>query len=333
MNNTADLPPLPPAGATGPDICASMRLYIAVLRDLPSEQARVVLVHAQGCKTCSLEYQLASRATQMVASLESSIPSAQVDRAVMAAIAARKRHTGPIRLSEPARPLVLATARPRRRKTPVRLAALVAVAAILVVALLLSAHFFMPAPTAFALPANLSWNGYVLHHTQTVVSASGESYQIDAYHDMATDRMNITTKMDGKMEVVVVHDQNGKKVLGMDMMKNVAQWQPADSWSIDDSMFDAGALRSDLQANRAVYQGLDTFKSQQVYRIGWSNGTALLLNMQYQPVNVLKDAKGLGTGTPIYDRIEWLQPSQVSNSMWDMSVPKDFKLGKLPARP
>ncbi|HLZ57146.1 MAG TPA: hypothetical protein VKR06_09380 [Ktedonosporobacter sp.] len=333
MNDT-ELPPLPPAGAIGSAICATMRLYISVLRDLPPEQVRVVLVHVQGCKTCSLEYQLASRTTQMVASLDSSVPSSHVDKAVMAAIAARKRHTGPVRLSEPARPLVLATAKPpRRRKLPVRLAGLVAAAAVLLVAALLSAHLLLPGSTAFALPANLSWNGYVLHHTQTVMSAGGEQYQIDAYHDMATDRMNVTTKMDGKMEVVVVQDENGKKMLGKDMMNNVAQWQPPDSWSVDDSMFDADALRGDLQAKRAVYQGIDAFKGQQVYRIGWSNGTALLLNMQYEPVNVLKDAKGPGTGTPVYDTIQLLQPSQVSDSIWDMSVPKNFKMGKLPPKP
>src|SRR5579859_8139035 len=99
MNDT-DLPPLPPADAVGHDVCSIIRLYIAILRDLPSEQARVVLVHVQECKTCSQEYQVASRSTQLVASLASSTPSVQVDRAVMAAIAARKRHTNPTRVVE-----------------------------------------------------------------------------------------------------------------------------------------------------------------------------------------------------------------------------------------
>jgi len=55
--------------------------------------------------------------------------------------------------------------------------------------------------------------------------------------------------------------------------------------------------------------------------------------MQYRPVNVLRGAVGPGTGEPIYTALQLLPPSQVSASMWDMSVPKGYHMGNLPTQP
>ena len=45
--SSTHLPPLPPKGASGPEVCATMRLYIAILHDLSGEQARIVAMHIQ----------------------------------------------------------------------------------------------------------------------------------------------------------------------------------------------------------------------------------------------------------------------------------------------
>ncbi len=338
MNHT-DLPPLPVEGASGPDICAIMRLYLAVAQDISPEQLQLVLKHIQFCQVCSREHVHVQRATQLVASLEASSPSARVDQAVLAAIAARNHERGKKeRPSQPSRPLVFPSR--NSRKPSRRLVGMVA--AVLLLAVLSSAYFIsglpaffsryiQPTPqTAFALPANLSWGFYVLYHSETKVSASGERYQVNVYHYLAADNMNVETVMDGKVDVMMVTD--GNRALGLDMMHHIAQWG-ADQWGVDDSMFDLPQLRKDLQAGHAVYLGIDDFKGQKVYRIRWNDGLVLLLDMQYRPVNVLRGATGPGTGTPVYDTFQLLQPSKVPDSMWDMSVPSGFKMGTLPTLP
>jgi hypothetical protein len=340
--SSTNLPALPPKGALGPEVCATMQLYIAVSHDLPVEQARVVAAHVQICRDCAWEQRLASRATTMVASLDTSAPSPRVDEAVMAAIAARSGRN--VTATRPAQPLPY---KPKARKrAPLRIATgLVAAAAVFVVAMLTSAHMLpgfplpgsltvKPAATrqvqpqpqaAFDIPKNLSWNNYVLYNTQTMTNAKGERYQITAYNNLAEDVMNVETVMDGKLDVVVVMDDH--RALGLDMMHNVAQWK-ADSWGVDESMFDLAQLRSDLQAKHAVYLGKDTFNGQSVYRIRLQNGLVLLLDMQYQPVNVLRS-----DGSVVYDKFQLVPHSKMPESMWDMSVPKGFKLGKLPKKP
>jgi hypothetical protein len=58
-----------------------------------------------------------------------------------------------------------------------------------------------------------------------------------------------------------------------------------------------------------------------------------LLDMHYMPVNVLRGAVGPGTGRPMYETLQLLSHSQVSDSMWNMSVPPGFQMGTLPTKP
>lgn len=331
--NQADLPPLPSPGASGAGVCAVMRLYMAVAQDISAEQLRIVSDHIQTCQLCSHERLHIQRATRLVADLEASNPSARVDQAVMAAIAARVHHHGE---HGPASPSSLPIALPRRsRRTSVRrVATLAAVAALLLMVLataqLLSGYFLPGQQTAFALPANLSWGTYVLYHTQTKLTAQGELYQISTYHQLATNHMNVETVMDGKIDVMMVTD--GDRALGLDMMHHVAQWD-AHNWGVDESMFDLTLLRQDLQAGHALYLGKDNFKGQPVYRIHCDNGLVLLLDMQYRPVNVLQGASSPGTGTPVYSTVRLLLPTQVPASMWSMTIPQGFNMGTLPKKP
>ena len=134
MNNT-DLPPLPPMGATGPDVCAIVRLYIAVLHDLNPHQIRAVTGHLQICPDCAYEQRLVSHATQSVAGLPASRPSARVDQAVMAAIAARSYNQASGSQSAPTfiRPATTYRSRPRRARR-IGLAGLASAAIILIAA-------------------------------------------------------------------------------------------------------------------------------------------------------------------------------------------------------
>ncbi len=327
MNNT-DLPPLPPIGATGPEVCAVVRLYLAVSHDLNPYQIRAITGHLQICLNCAREQRLISRATQLVAGLEASQPSACVDQAVMAAIAARSRNRAP------APPPFMRPATPYRnspRRIPVRLAGLVAAAAVLVTATVSLLYFaFLGPSTAFAVPASISWNSYVIYHSQTVVDSKGQSYHVESYHDMATDDMNVETTIAGKLDVMAISD--GHKTLGIDMMHDVAQWN-ADAWMTDDSIFDLTQLRKDLNSDKAIYLGKGQFQGQDVYRIRDDAGVVLLLDMQYKPVNVLQDATDSSTGKPVYDKFQLLVPKQVPDSMWDMKVPPKVKMGSLPAKP
>ncbi len=325
MNNT-DLPPLPPPGSIDPEACSVIRLYLAVARDLSPYQARVVAGHLQICPECARTQRQMGRTTNLIASLAESEPSVRVDQAVMAAIAARSRNQP---LSAPfTRPATPHRAVPRRR--PVRVGGLVAAAAVLVVGLFSVLHFVLPGPTqsAFAVPANISWDNYVLHHTQTMTDSKGQSYHVESYHDMATDHMNVETTMNGKLDVMVVSD--GHQTLGIDMMKHVAQWN-ANAWSSDDSIFDLTQLRKDLQSSKATYLGKGQFQGKEVYRIRYDTGDVLLLDMQYRPVNVLESASD--ADKPMYDKLELLKPTQVPDSMWDMTVPSGDKMGTLPQKP
>ncbi len=352
MNDTDDigLPPLPAEGARGPEVCAVMRLYLSLWSDLSREQMQKVTAHVETCADCTQEQRIINRATYLVAALDSSTPSARVDQAVMAAIAARahqKQAPSPLRPVPSMSTMMTRPNRSARRKSPLRLAGMLAAAAVLI-AMLVSAHFLFPSlglpgtpgsPTgpgitqqqaAFALPADLSWSTYVLHFTQTLRGSSGQLYHVESYTNLSNGMANVETTMDGELDVDAVGDEH--QVLGMDMMHHVAQWG-ANDWMADDSMFDLTTLRKELQTKQAVYLGKDTFHGQEVYRIRYANGLVLLLDMQYHPVNVLQGAVGPGTGEPMYDNVQLLPQSKVSNSMWDMSIPSGFKMGRLPARP
>lgn len=326
--NSTDLPPLPTTGVISQDVCDTVHLYLAVSHDLMEEQKRRVSVHLKVCPQCVHEYHIVKRSAQLVGSLEATEPSARVDIAVMAAIAARSGSNRSVDTPAPLRPIAYNrnSGRSRRRRVPI--GGLVAAAAVLVVALIGVMHFVLMPPnsaSAFQVPAG-SWNG-VIYHTQTVVAGNGDQYQVATYHDMSNDMVNVETTMGTKLDVMAVSD--GHQTLGMDMKHNVAQWH-AHVWLTNDSLFDLNQLNKDLKSGQATYLGTGQFNGQEVYRIR-DNGQILLLNMQYKPVNVLQGANGSGTGKPVYDKLQLLNTAPAG--MFDMTPPQGFKMGKLPARP
>ncbi len=325
MNNT-DLPPLPKAGVHGPQVCAIVRLYLAVLEDVPAEQIRLVFEHLDTCAGCAAELHLFTLATQLVSGAAHLEPPPRVDQAVQGAIAARgsTRHPEHMRL--------LRSRHVSRNHRFLWLIGQVAAVVILLITIM-AAHLLAGAgapPRAFALPTSLSWSGYVLFYRETKIGMNGVQYRVNCYHDLGTGRMHVETITGGGLDIVVVGDE--QIVLGEDFVHHIAQWG-ANAWSVDDSLFNLMQLRHDLQANRAVYEGMDRFEGQEVYRIRWKHGLVLLLDMRYQPVNVLRDARGPGTGQPIYEMLTLLPASQVPNTLWDTQVPAGFRLGRLPAGP
>ncbi|GAC1373577.1 MAG: hypothetical protein NVSMB44_41650 [Ktedonobacteraceae bacterium] len=245
----------------------------------------------------------------------------------MAAIAARRQaqhSTKPVHLA------------PRRQQRSFngfpRMAALSGVAAAVLLVAFLSAYFIIgigQPQQAFAFPANVSWDKYVLFHKQTAVSPQGHEYQVTSYHNMLDASMHTEMVMDNKVYVLVVKDQH--KTLGLDLMHHVAQWN-VHAWDVDDSMFDLAALRRDLQSGRATYLGKDQFQGQPVYRVRTAQGDILLLNMQYMPVNALSRGQEAPNARPMFDQLQWLQPGSVPESTWSMKVPPDFKMGKISAQ-
>jgi hypothetical protein len=328
MNQDLDLPPIPAIGDSGPQVCAVVRLYLPLLDDLSPAQVKAVSRHLDACEQCMQEFQRLQRTTRLLASLPASEPSARVDRAILAALAAHREDQVPPRT----RPFPS----PGRGKQQARLRLIgqLAAAAVLVLAVLTGIHLFsLPSPGAgspFALPANLSWSGYVVYHSQTGLTADGTPYHIDTYHDLGTGRMHVETVMDDTLDIVAVGDE--QVMLGKDMRHHVAQWGAA-AWSVDDSAFDLAGLRQVLASRSAVSLGTGRFEGQEVYRIRYHDGLVLLLDMQYKPVNLLRGVDGPGTGEPIYDMFKLMAVSQVPASMWDMRIPVGFHLGTLPQKP
>src|SRR5437016_2042453 len=132
MDNT-NLPPLPRAGEVGPDVCAVVRLYLAIIDDLTAEQVEQLSEHVVACAACGEEFQLLERATHLVGAYVATTPSPRVDAAINAMIEAEKRTPVALRRSPPQR-------RPPRRRVAWIVGELVA-AAVIVLALLTSAHF------------------------------------------------------------------------------------------------------------------------------------------------------------------------------------------------
>ncbi|MFL5706281.1 MAG: anti-sigma factor family protein [Ktedonobacteraceae bacterium] len=347
-----DMPPIPSSGEKGPHVCDIIQLYLGILEELPPEQARLVLEHVRICNDCTEAQRQMEQVTWLLAGLPASTPCERVDHAVMDAIAARSNsrvamvahNEQPVAVASQGdrkgRPYEGRKGRPyggRKGRSPrgsgrvIGAVGALVLAAALVLALLATLHFGSGLPTqTFTLPSNLSWNGYVLYHTETRIDTKGERYSVNTYHEMATGRMHVETVMPGSMDVVVVGDDHS--MLGLDMMHHVAQWG-ADAWSVDETPFDLAQLRSDLHSKRAVYLDKDTFRGQPVYRVRARNGLVLLLDMNYRPVNVLSGAVGPGTGEPMYDTLVLMPNSHVSSSMWDMRVPEGFRMGTLPSRP
>jgi len=352
------MPPLPKSGEFGTQVCATVRLYLSIVDDLTAEQRTILNEHVRICAECAKAQHLLRYTTNLFINLPPTAPSQRVDQAVMAAIAARSNRQSSRQLlgdsqtsrqgERQARPVYTPTLAPiaaytlRKNKRnrsftgkPFAISlTVIAAAAMLFFVMGMTLHFwngFPPANNqAFSLPTHLSWNGYVLYHSETKLDAKGLRYNVNTYDNLGTGQMHVETVMPGSLDVVAVGDK--QQMLGLDMMHQVAAWG-AMAWSVDETAFNLAALRSDLAADRAEYLDEDLFRGQTVYRIRFLNGLVLLLNMRYQPVNVLRGAVGPGTGSPIYDTLKLMPAATVSNSMWDMSVPAGFRMGTLPQRP
>ncbi len=339
-NEPVQLPPLPPVGVTGEVACSTISLYLAVWKDLPPDQQRLVSAHVRSCPQCSREQRVLSSVTNLVNYLPSSEPSARVDQAVREAIAARTARVSAQRTAKRgALVSVLPPSAIRRvsRRSSSKWVPLLATAAVLVLALLTSAYFVFGHGTTgqsatvqqqakLELPANLSWSNSILYQTQTGTRANGEHYEVKGYHDLGAGASNVEQSIPGKVDIVVLKD--GQKGLSLDMKHRVAQWHPEDGQDEIGAMFDLARLRSDLQSGKASYLGKDHFNNQEVYRIRMADGHILLLDMHYQPVNVLENTGG--KVNPMFDSLSWLPPSQVASSVWDMKIPKNFREGTSP---
>ncbi len=322
--NSTHLPPLPKEGESGPKVCETVRLYLAILDDLTPQQVHLLFKHVDACPACSQEFQLINEATRLVGGLGVSSPSRSVD----AAILALQNNQHEMRTGKPAR-------RAPFSSRSIRLAsqAVVAIAAILLFMFLTATHFIAFAPSgahAFALPANLSWSNYVLYHSETIHGTNGMIYHVESYHDLGSNQIHVETMADGQVDVVVVGDN--QSMLGMDMMHHVAQWN-ADTWAVDDSVFDLAELRHELQTNSAVYLDTESFQGQKVYRIRCKDGLVMLLDMNYMPVNVLQGSSISDMAKPMYDTLKLMPTSEVPESMCNMSVPSGFHMGTLPSKP
>jgi hypothetical protein len=262
--------------------------------------------------------------TRLVGGLEVSSPSRRVDAAIMALqFDQHGMRTGKAVKHAPL----------RGRSIKIISQAVVAIAAILLFMFLTATHFIAFAPSrgnAFALPANLSWSNYILYHSETRTAANGMVYHIESYHDLGSNHMHVETMADGQVDVVVVGDK--QSMLGMDLLHHVAQWN-ADAWAVDDSLFDLTELRHELQTKSAAYLDKESFKGQEVYRIRCKDGLVMLLDMDYMPVNVLQGSSSSDMAKPMYDTLKLMPASEVSTSMWNMSIPSDFQMGTLPAKP
>src|SRR6266852_667394 len=176
----ADLPPLI-GSVYGPSACATVQLYLALLDDVTPEQAQLVFEHVKSCATCEAELRMLRRVALLATDSAEFAPPPRVDQVVMAAIT----------LTGQAPHHVFTRRVMRERRAPWLM--LFAAAAVLVVMTMtmipLLSALFSP-PRAFALPANLSWSGYVLSHTETILSTSRVQYHVRCYHDLGTDFMH-----------------------------------------------------------------------------------------------------------------------------------------------
>ncbi|GAC1349950.1 MAG: hypothetical protein NVSMB27_27880 [Ktedonobacteraceae bacterium] len=264
----SDLPPLSRAGMHGPSVCATVRLYLAVLHDVSPLQRQLLQEHVNSCTSCLAELRMLSGVAPLATDSAEFTPPPRVDRAVMAAIEARglaHRQMSTVRLI-------------RRQHSPwlMLCAAVVVVMVAVMGTLQLLGASFSPS-RAFTLPAHLSWCGSVLYYTETTVGANGVQYYIHCYHDLGMGLMHVETTAGNDLDIVAVGNEH--ELLGEDLIHHIAQWG-ADAWGVDDSLFNVGQLRADLQASRAVYLGRETFQGQEVYRIRMRNGLVLLLDMR-----------------------------------------------------
>lgn len=322
-------------------VCAAVQLYLAVWDDLTPEEIRLVSNHLRMCERCAHQQVLFVGAARSITSLPATQPSSRVDHAVFDAITARSQANMRIlrtvqvdrRFAPPfrGRTRTLPHSLLDLHRSPVKVLTLVG---LLILVIFSSAYFLIKNGSqhvALTLPANLSWDKYVLYEEQAMTSPRGQSYTMTSYHEMSTDNENIEVVVPGKIDIVVVKDT--QRSLGLDMLHNVAEWD-APSWiQSDTSMFDLDRLRKDLQTGQATYLGKDFYNRQPVYRIRIPDGKQLLLGEDYMPINVLENVNSTGTGIPMYTMLRWLEPHDVPSSTWDMTVPPNFNMGTLPPEP
>ena len=338
--STTHLPPLPPSESHNANICATVRLYLAVWNDLTPSQREAASAHIAICERCSREQRFMNRVTLLVSSLEESQPSQRVDMAVMAAIAAHAQRQRTERASSSAGNIDSTLHRHRNIWNPMnnsfRSISILVAAAVVLLAVLSTTRFMKQTQGVFLLPSTLSWSAYILYHTQRETDEKGQVYHIESYHDLGSQRVHVETTQGNSLDVVYVGSMNtALPSLAMDEVHHVAQWD-ATSWNINtttESMFDLSELRHELQNQTAVYADEDRFRGQVVYRIRCKNGLMLLLDMHYHPVNVLAGAIGTGTGEPLFDNLQMLPKQNFDSSMWNMQVPSGFTMGALPAKP
>jgi hypothetical protein len=340
--NANDFPLFPVRGAHGPEVCEAARFYLGIVHELPFEQVSILSEHVRECPTCATEFRLLQQATRLVAQLPASAPSARVDRAVQLAL---QNRTAAARIAKRSsgsniHRLVQRSARRTARRPWQSVVGLSAVLALVVLLLLVGLFWrglFFPSSNAqaFQLPADLSWNGYVLHYIRPMLDSQGKTYQVEVYQDLGSNQMHIESSMQGQFDVVVVTGPGTETqdMLGKDMMHHVAELgSGVQNWSVDGSLFDLAQLRQGLGTHQLVYLGKETVQGLLVYLVQASDGEVLLLNMQYFPVNVLQHFTRAGSGTMLYTTFDVMPSSIVSASMWDMQVPSGFRMGQLPAR-
>src|SRR5947209_13510963 len=94
MPQDDDMPLLPRVGEVGPQVCATVQLYLGVMDDLTAEQVEMIQEHVRGCADCARVQRVMQEATQVFGDLPGSVPSSRVDEAVLAAIAAQGKGQG-----------------------------------------------------------------------------------------------------------------------------------------------------------------------------------------------------------------------------------------------
>src|SRR5579872_5543303 len=196
------LPPLPPRGASGTHACEVVQLYLSIIDDLPAEQVRILMAHIRDCSNCAAAQRSLQLVTDSVARLPETAPSARVDQAVLRAIAAH--NAGQPIVNKRAERASNRSYRPQPaqrgqiRRAWVGITFATAVIAALLLALAGTFYFSgntVISPSAFSLPANLTLNGYVLYHTETLLDSHGNRYEVVTYYNLETGETHTETQM------------------------------------------------------------------------------------------------------------------------------------------
>src|SRR5882757_169612 len=87
--NDVEFLPFPTPGEKGPQVCEAVRVYLAIVDELPFGQVRILSEHVQDCWECAALFRQLQQVTRLVRTLPESTPSLRVDEAILAAIKAR----------------------------------------------------------------------------------------------------------------------------------------------------------------------------------------------------------------------------------------------------